>query len=53
MSSLIVHIWHWLVMFFVVSELFFLFLLATVNAMERTETKINIISEQLGLSWAG
>ncbi|XP_061783301.1 uncharacterized protein ank1b isoform X6 [Nerophis lumbriciformis] len=27
--------------------------LATVNAMERTESKINIISEQLGLSWAG
>nr|XP_061783302.1 ankyrin-1-like isoform X7 [Nerophis lumbriciformis] len=26
--------------------------LATVNAMERTESKINIISEQLGLSWA-
>ncbi|XP_074546548.1 uncharacterized protein ank1b isoform X5 [Halichoeres trimaculatus] len=26
--------------------------LATVNAMERTEIKINIISEQLGLSWA-
>ncbi|XP_019713471.1 ankyrin-1-like [Hippocampus comes] len=26
--------------------------LATVNAMERTEVKINIISEQLGLSWA-
>ncbi|XP_071323037.1 ankyrin-1 isoform X4 [Trachinotus anak] len=25
---------------------------ATVNAMERTEIKINIISEQLGLSWA-
>ncbi|XP_027134393.1 ankyrin-1 isoform X5 [Larimichthys crocea] len=25
---------------------------ATVNAMERTELKINIISEQLGLSWA-
>ncbi|XP_075885249.1 uncharacterized protein LOC142890238 isoform X2 [Nelusetta ayraudi] len=25
---------------------------AAVNAMERTETKINIISEQLGLSWA-
>ncbi|XP_023816244.1 ankyrin-1 isoform X8 [Oryzias latipes] len=24
----------------------------TVNAMERTEIKINIISEQLGLSWA-
>lgn len=30
-----------------------LFSLATVNAMERTEIKINIISEQLGLSWAG
>uniref|UniRef100_A0A665X9M5 Ankyrin 1, erythrocytic b n=1 Tax=Echeneis naucrates TaxID=173247 RepID=A0A665X9M5_ECHNA len=30
----------------------FLLSLATVNAMERTETKINIISEQLGLSWA-
>uniref|UniRef100_A0A4W6BYR2 Ankyrin-1 n=1 Tax=Lates calcarifer TaxID=8187 RepID=A0A4W6BYR2_LATCA len=28
------------------------FSLATVNAMERTEIKINIISEQLGLSWA-
>lgn len=27
--------------------------LAAVNAMERTEIKINIISEQLGLSWAG
>ncbi|XP_061732704.1 ankyrin-1-like isoform X5 [Nerophis ophidion] len=26
--------------------------LATVNAMERAESKINIISEQLGLSWA-
>ncbi|XP_057675824.1 ankyrin-1 isoform X7 [Corythoichthys intestinalis] len=26
--------------------------LATVNAMERTEVKINMISEQLGLSWA-
>lgn len=26
---------------------------ATVNAMERTEIKINLISEQLGLSWAG
>lgn len=26
---------------------------ATVNAIERTEVKINIISEQLGLSWAG
>ncbi|KAM7393103.1 hypothetical protein PAMA_007968 [Pampus argenteus] len=26
--------------------------LAAVNAMERTEIKINIISEQLGLSWA-
>ncbi|XP_061553541.1 ankyrin-1 isoform X5 [Phycodurus eques] len=26
--------------------------LAPVNAMERTEVKINIISEQLGLSWA-
>ncbi|XP_054613674.1 ankyrin-1-like isoform X1 [Dunckerocampus dactyliophorus] len=26
--------------------------LAIVNAMERTEIKINIISEQLGLSWA-
>nr|XP_019937309.1 PREDICTED: ankyrin-1-like [Paralichthys olivaceus] len=26
--------------------------MATVNAMERTEIKINIISEQLGLSWA-
>ncbi|KAF3702195.1 Ankyrin-1 [Channa argus] len=25
---------------------------ATVNAMERTEIKINIIAEQLGLSWA-
>ncbi|XP_034085165.1 ankyrin-1 isoform X7 [Gymnodraco acuticeps] len=25
---------------------------ATVNAMERTELKINLISEQLGLSWA-
>ncbi|KAM8828616.1 uncharacterized protein ank1b isoform 2-T2 [Spinachia spinachia] len=25
---------------------------ATVNAMERTELKINIITEQLGLSWA-
>ncbi len=29
------------------------FSVATVNAMERTEIKINIISEQLGLSWAG
>lgn len=27
--------------------------LVTVNAMERTEIKINIIAEQLGLSWAG
>lgn len=26
---------------------------AVVNAMERTEVKINTISEQLGLSWAG
>eukprot|EP00063_Salmo_salar_P009487 XP_013984322.1 PREDICTED: ankyrin-1-like isoform X5 [Salmo salar] len=26
--------------------------LATVNAMERTELKISLISEQLGLSWA-
>ncbi|XP_068508945.1 ankyrin-1 isoform X4 [Syngnathus scovelli] len=26
--------------------------LAAVNAMERTEVKINLISEQLGLSWA-
>uniref|UniRef100_A0A3Q3JE87 Death domain-containing protein n=1 Tax=Monopterus albus TaxID=43700 RepID=A0A3Q3JE87_MONAL len=26
--------------------------LAAVNAMERTEIKINIIAEQLGLSWA-
>lgn len=26
---------------------------AVVNAMERTEVKINLISEQLGLSWAG
>lgn len=26
---------------------------APVNAVERTEVKINLISEQLGLSWAG
>lgn len=32
---------------------FFVLFSATVNAMERTEIKINIISEQLGLSWAG
>lgn len=30
-----------------------LFSLATVNAMEKTEIKINVIAEQLGLSWAG
>lgn len=33
--------------------LFYFLFLVTVNAMERTEIKINIISEQLGLSWAG
>lgn len=26
---------------------------AVVNAMERAELKISIISDQLGLSWAG
>ncbi len=26
---------------------------ATVNAMERTELKITVIAEQLGLSWTG
>lgn len=26
---------------------------AAVNAMERTELKISLIAEQLGLSWAG
>lgn len=26
---------------------------AVVDAMERTEVKMNLISEQLGLSWAG
>lgn len=31
----------------------FLACAAAVNAMERTEVKISLISEQLGLSWAG
>lgn len=33
--------------------IYFVFDSATVNAMERTELKITVIAEQLGLSWTG
>jgi len=32
---------------------YFVFDSATVNVMERTELKITVIAEQLGLSWTG